>query len=60
VVNTTLLPQELRPRLWQRISLVLGAVFFLTIGVLATYSAVPNLKAEAQKMFGSKADVAAK
>ncbi len=60
VVNTTLLPQELRPRLWQRISLVLGAVFFLTIGVLATYSAVPNLKAEAQKMFGSKANVAAK
>jgi hypothetical protein len=53
VVNTTLLPRELRPRLWQRISLVLGAMFFLSIGGLATAAELPKLKAEFQKMFAT-------
>lgn len=43
VINCTLLPQELRPKLWQKTGLVLGAVFFLSIGILATYDAVPGL-----------------
>jgi hypothetical protein len=58
VVNVTLLPQELRPRLWQRAGLVMGAIFFLTIGMLATYAEWPKLKAEAQKVFGSDPKVA--
>lgn len=53
VVNLTLLPQELKPRMWQRVGLVLGSVFFLTIGVLATYAEYPKLKAEAQKFFAT-------
>jgi hypothetical protein len=57
VINTTLLPRELRPRLWQRIGLVCGAVFFLTIGVLATYAEWPKLKAEVQKLTASAAVV---
>jgi hypothetical protein len=51
VVNVTLLPAPLRPHLWQRVGLVLGSCFFLTIGVLATYAEWPKLKAEAQKVF---------
>jgi len=43
VINCTLLPQALRPKLWQKTGLVLGAVFFLSIGILATYDAVPGL-----------------
>ena len=53
VVNTTLLPPELRPRLWQRVSLVLGSIFFLSIGGLATAAELPKLKAEFQKMFAA-------
>lgn len=51
VINTTLLPRELRPRLWQRIALVLGACFFLTVGVLATIAEAPKLKKEYDKLF---------
>ncbi len=43
VINCTLLPRELQPRLWQKTGLVFGAIFFLSIGVLATYDAVPGL-----------------
>lgn len=43
VINCTLLPRPLRPKLWQKTGLVLGSVFFLSIGVLATYDAVPGL-----------------
>jgi len=43
VINCTLLPHALRPKLWQKTGLVLGAVFFLSIGILATYDAVPGL-----------------
>ncbi|MEY2726168.1 MAG: hypothetical protein RLZZ458_2035 [Planctomycetota bacterium] len=50
VVNTTLLPRELRPRLWQRSALVLGSIFFLTVGVLATIAEAPKLKAEYNKL----------
>jgi hypothetical protein len=53
VINTTLLPRELRPRLWQRVALVLGACFFLTIGVLATIAEAPKLKKEYDKLVGS-------
>jgi hypothetical protein len=60
VVNLTLLPPELRPRMWQRVGLVMGSMFFLTIGVLATYAEWPKLKAETQKFFGSSAEATAK
>ena len=43
VINCTLLPRELQPKLWQKTGLVFGAMFFLSIGVLATYDAVPGL-----------------
>ncbi len=43
VINCTLLPRELQPRLWQKTGLVFGAIFFLSIGILATYDAVPGL-----------------
>jgi hypothetical protein len=43
VINCTLLPRELQPRFWQKTGLVFGAIFFLSIGVLATYDAVPGL-----------------
>ena len=43
VINCTLLPRELQPRLWQKTGLVFGAIFFLSIGALATYDAVPGL-----------------
>ncbi len=57
VVNMTLLPGPLRPRIWQRVGLVLGACFFLTIGGLATYAEWPKLKAETQKVFASSQTV---
>ena len=43
VINCTLLPRELQPRLWQKTGLVCGAIFFLSIGIIATYDAVPGL-----------------
>lgn len=58
VVNTTLLPRELRPRLWQRIGLVMGAIFFLAVGGMATYAELPKLKSEFDKLFGTPAAVA--
>jgi hypothetical protein len=58
VVNTTLLPRELRPRLWQRIGLVMGAIFFLTVGGMATYAEMPKLKSEFEKLFGTPATAA--
>jgi CDP-diglyceride synthetase len=57
VVNMTLLPGPLRPRIWQRVGLVLGACFFLTIGGLATYAEWPKLKAETQKVFAGSQPV---
>ena len=51
VINCTLLPRELQPRLWQKTGLVFGAVFFLGIGVLATYDAVPGLVATWNETF---------
>ncbi|MFO0425050.1 MAG: Nramp family divalent metal transporter [Planctomyces sp.] len=51
VVNVTLLPRELRPRLWQRISLVLGAIFFLTIGALSTWDQGPKLVSDVKAFF---------
>jgi hypothetical protein len=35
VVNTVLLPKELRPGWWQRVGLVLGGCFFLSLGVMS-------------------------
>lgn len=55
-VNTTLLPQELRPRLWQRIALVLGSVFFLSVGVMATYAEWPKLKKQVAEMFSGTSE----
>jgi hypothetical protein len=55
VVNTVLLPVELRPRLWQRVALVLGCVFFITIGVLATMAEWPKLKGQFDSTFGTPA-----
>jgi hypothetical protein len=55
-VNTTLLPPELRPRLWQRIALVLGAIFFLSVGFMATYAELPKLKKQVQEMFSSQVE----
>jgi hypothetical protein len=46
--------------MWQRAGLVMGAVFFLTIGMLATYAEWPKLKAEAQKVFGDNPTIATK
>lgn len=43
VINTTLLPPELRPKIWQRVGLVLGAIFFLSMAILATYDSIPKL-----------------
>lgn len=51
VINCTLLPRELQPRLWQKAGLVLGAIFFLGIGALATYDAVPGLVSAWNKTF---------
>ena len=56
VINCTLLPQELRPKIWQRAGLVLGSVFFLSIGILATYDEVTKL----QKKWADAAAAAAK
>ncbi|MFN9718462.1 MAG: Nramp family divalent metal transporter [Planctomycetota bacterium] len=46
VINTILLPKELQPRLWQKIGLVLGAVFFISIGVMTTVDEVGKLRAK--------------
>jgi hypothetical protein len=35
VVNSVLLPKELRPGIWPRIGLVLGGCFFLALGVMS-------------------------
>jgi hypothetical protein len=51
-VNLILLPRELRPRIWQRVALVLGGLFFLTIGVLTTYSDGPRLARDVAAFFG--------
>jgi hypothetical protein len=59
VINLTLLPRPLRPHLWQQIGLVLGAIFFIAIGGLATYAEYPRLKAETQKLFASSTEPAA-
>jgi len=56
VVNCTLLPKPLRPKIWQRIALVFGAVFFLSIGGMATYAESGKLMAKIQETFGSAAD----
>lgn len=44
VVNTTLLPHELRPGWFRRIALVLAAMFFTTIAVLSTLHALDVFK----------------
>jgi hypothetical protein len=35
VVNTVLLPKELRPGMWPRVGLVLGGCFFISLGVMS-------------------------
>jgi hypothetical protein len=44
VVNTTLLPRELRPGWFRRIALVLAAVFFTTIAVISTLNTIGAFK----------------
>jgi hypothetical protein len=41
-VNTTLLPVELRPRLWRRVALVLCAVFYAAVCLLVLVSKLPE------------------
>lgn len=53
VINCTLLPRELQPKLWQKTGLVFGAIFFISIGVLATYDAAPGLVKAWNKTFSS-------
>ncbi len=52
-VNLILLPKPLRPRIWQRIALVCGGVFFITIGVLSTISDGPKLFRDVSAFFSS-------
>lgn len=58
IVNCTLLPAPLRPKLWQRIALVLGAVFFISVGGMATYAESGKLKASFEATFGTAAATA--
>lgn len=50
-VNLILLPRQLRPRLWQRIALILGGVFFLSIGMLTTVADGPKLARDIAAFF---------
>ena len=60
VINTTLLPRELRPRIWQRAALVLGSVFFLSMALLATYDSAPKVIKKWHETFGKPEIVAEK
>jgi hypothetical protein len=42
--------------MWQRVSLVLGAIFFLSVGFMATYAELPKLKKQVQDMFSSQVE----
>lgn len=44
VLNTTLLPKELRPGQFNRVSLVLAGVFFFLLGILGVVAAYPKIK----------------
>lgn len=45
-INTLLLPKPLQPRLWQKAGLVLGSVFFISIGIMTSYDEVTKLRAK--------------
>ncbi|MEZ6044206.1 MAG: hypothetical protein R3C11_01200 [Planctomycetaceae bacterium] len=38
IVNTTLLPNELRPAVWRRFALILSAIFYGTLTVLLLWN----------------------
>jgi hypothetical protein len=50
VINSILLPKELRPGWGRRICLVLAGVFFSTIAVISTTQQVPDLIKEFQAL----------
>lgn len=50
VINTILLPKEIRPGWFKRIGLVLAGIFFSTIAVISTTQEVPKLIKEIQAM----------
>ncbi len=43
VVNTKLMPRELRPSLFPRVGLILGGVFFTSVAMITTWSEWPKL-----------------
>ena len=50
VINTVLLPVELRPTVKRRGMLILGGVFFLTAAIVSTIVEVPKLMKEIKKL----------
>lgn len=47
IINSTMLPRELRPPLWRRVALVLCAIFYAVVSTAAMYDVV-------RKTFGAK------
>jgi hypothetical protein len=50
VINTVLLPPELRPSMARRGILILGGIFFLTAAVISSIVEVPKLVNEINKL----------
>jgi hypothetical protein len=52
VINTVLLPKELRPSIARRVALVLGGLFFLTAAIVSSVVTYPDLVKEVNKLRG--------
>lgn len=57
IINTVLLPPELRPSVTRRFFLVLGGLFFLTAAVVSSIVEVPKLITEINKLSAPSAAV---